>query len=323
MLTVFKDRPSIVIKAREAKFKPHFFIQVLIFIGVYLATQMVMAFPLFMYGLITMIKMIVFQTIPLDNLTALTEFLLKFQNELILPSLIGTVLTIFLTISYCMAIEKRSLYSMGFVREKAVTEYLTGAGIGIIMFIIAVLIAYLCGTLTYNGYVLGNGIYFLLAFLVGFIIQGMSEEVFLRGYFMISVASKNSILLAVLSNSMLFALLHIFNNGIDLLSFINIILFGLFASIYVLKTDSIWGICALHTTWNFTQGNIFGIKVSGIDAQVSLFSFVSNEAGSIINGGAFGLEGGLAVTTVLVISTVILLSIDSRNLNNEASKIID
>ena len=57
--------------------------------------------------------------------------------------------------------------------------------------------------------------------------------------------------------------------------------------------DSIWGISAIHTTWNFAQGNIFGIKVSGINAQVSLFSFKSSEAGKIINGGSFGLETAL------------------------------
>ena len=134
---------------------------------------------------------------------------------------------------------------------------------------------------------------------------------------MISVASRSSILLAVMSNSILFALLHIFNNGIDVIPLINLTLFGIFASIYALKMDSIWGICALHTTWNFAQGNLFGIKVSGIDTQVSLFSFKLNETGTIINGGSFGLEGGLAVTLVLVIGIVILLAVERRGIDKK------
>jgi membrane protease YdiL (CAAX protease family) len=323
MLTVFKKRPSIIIKAQEAKFKPHFLIQILIFLGVFLAIQVAMLIPLFIYGLIYILKIDGSEMLQTEDPDALAEFLFRFRNELILPALICTALTTILTIIYCRAIEKRSLYSMGFVRKKAVKDYLAGAGIGIIMFGVAVLIAFLSGTLSYNGFVLGNGINLLLAFLVGFIIQGMSEEVLLRGYFMVSVASKYSILLAVISNSLIFALLHIFNNGIALLPLINLVLFGIFASIYTLKMDSIWGISAIHTTWNFAQGNIFGIKVSGINAQVSLFSFKSSEAGKIINGGSFGLEGGLAVTTVLILSIIIILSIEGRNLSNDIDETHD
>ena len=39
MLSVFKERPSIVLEAQKAKFKPHFIIQILIFIGVFSYTS--------------------------------------------------------------------------------------------------------------------------------------------------------------------------------------------------------------------------------------------------------------------------------------------
>ena len=317
MLSVFKERPSIVLEAQKAKFKSNFIIQVLIFIGIFLAIQVAMVIPLFIYGLITFIKMSAGNMLPLDDPNAFTGLLLEFQNKMILPSLLCTVLMTILTIIYCKSIEKRSLYSMGFVRKNAFSDYIIGGGIGVLMLTLALLIAFLCGTVTYEGYILGDGIGLLLLFLLGFIIQGMGEEVFLRGYFMISVASRSSILLAVMSNSILFALLHIFNNGIDVIPLINLTLFGIFASIYALKMDSIWGICALHTTWNFAQGNLFGIKVSGIDTQVSLFSFKLNETGTIINGGSFGLEGGLAVTLVLVIGIVILLAVERRGIDKK------
>ncbi|NLE24807.1 MAG: CPBP family intramembrane metalloprotease [Clostridiaceae bacterium] len=304
-------------EAQKAKFKSNFIIQFLIFIGIFLAIQVAMVIPLFIYGLITFIKMSAGNMLPLDDPNAFTGLLLEFQNKMILPSLLCTVLMTILTIIYCKSIEKRSLYSMGFVRKNAFSDYIIGGGIGVLMLTLALLIAFLCGTVTYEGYILGDGIGLLLLFLLGFIIQGMGEEVFLRGYFMISVASRSSILLAVMSNSILFALLHIFNNGIDVIPLINLTLFGIFASIYALKMDSIWGICALHTTWNFAQGNLFGIKVSGIDTQVSLFSFKLNETGTIINGGSFGLEGGLAVTLVLVIGIVILLAVERRGIDKK------
>ncbi|NLX64841.1 MAG: CPBP family intramembrane metalloprotease [Clostridiaceae bacterium] len=311
MLSELNERPSIVMEAQKAKFKPHFIIQVIIFIIVFLVIQAAMAIPLLAYCFVYLITS-GSGGITVNDPGDLRFFLARFQNELILPSLFCTVLMTMLTIFYCRAVEKRSLYSMGFVRKKAFSDYLIGGGIGLLMIFTALLIAFLCGTITYEGFVLGDGIGLLLLFLLGFIIQGMSEEVLLRGYFMISVASRNSVLLAVISNSVLFALLHIFNNGIAVIPMINLTLFGIFASLYTLKTDSIWGICALHTTWNFVQGNVFGIKVSGIDTKVSLFAFKLKDVGTFINGGSFGLEGGLAVTLVLTMGILILLSLEGR-----------
>jgi len=311
MLSVFKERPSIVSEAQKAKFKPHFIIQVIIFIILFLIIQVAMAIPLLAYCFVYFLRFGSGE-ITIYDPGELRIFLAQIQNEIILPSLFCNVLMTILTIFYCKAIEKRSLYSMGFVRKKAFLDYLIGGGIGILMISVSLLTAFLCGTITFEGYALGDGLGLLLLFLLGFIIQGMSEEVLLRGYFMISVAGRNSVLLAVISNSVLFALLHIFNNGIAIIPLINLTLFGIFASLYTLKTDSIWGISALHATWNFMQGNVFGIKVSGIDTKVSLFSFRLKNVGTFINGGSFGLEGGLAVTLVLVMGIFILLSLEGR-----------
>lgn len=59
--------------------------------------------------------------------------------------------------------------------------------------------------------------------------------------------------------------------------------------------------------WNFAQGNIFGISVSGMDMMASVFSFAPTNEGELINGGTFGLEGGLAVTIVLILATIAVL----------------
>ena len=57
--------------------------------------------------------------------------------------------------------------------------------------------------------------------------------------------------------------------------------------------NSIWGICAIHSMWNFAQGNIFGISVSGAKSQVSLFSFKLNSGAELINGEALVLKADL------------------------------
>ena len=139
-------------------------------------------------------------------------------------------------------------------------------------------------------------------------IQGMAEEVLCRSYFLVSIGRRYPMWVAVLLNALFFAALHLANNGISVLAFVNLTLFGIFASVYFIKRGNIWGIGAIHSIWNFVQGNFYGIRVSGIETSCTVFDSVSVDGRAWMNGGAFGLEGGLAVTIVLVAATLLMLS---------------
>ena len=56
-----------------------------------------------------------------------------------------------------------------------------------------------------------------------------------------------------------------------MLAFINLTLFGVFASLYFIKRGSIWGIGAFHSIWNLVQGNFWGLSVSGGATECSVF----------------------------------------------------
>lgn len=88
--------------------------------------------------------------------------------------------------------------------------------------------------------------------------------------------------------------MHLGNQHVTFLSIASIILSGLTMGLYMLKTDNLWGVAGLHAAWNFTQGNIFGVAVSGSGAGASLLSF-SAKAGAPewLSGGSFGTEGSL------------------------------
>ena len=204
-------------------------------------------------------------------------------------------------------IEKASLYSLGFKKEKAAVNYLLGILIGSGMIAIVVLIGILTGSMEFSGNaeITRENLCYIVLFLFGYMIQGMAEEVICRGYMMTSIAQKHNVVLAVLVNSVFFAMLHLLNPGISLLALFNLFLFGFFASILMLKLDNIWIIGAIHSFWNFTQGNVFGISVSGQATQPALLRFIANEK-TLFNGGLFGLEGGLCVTIVLTIGIVIV-----------------
>ncbi len=315
MLDILKNRPTMVLEAQKAKFRPGLAIQILIFIAVLIVTQIAASIPVIFFAVAKVIGDVSNGRItPGDG----TSFDQNYVSDLTggdgtsLAMLFGTAISIFLVIIYCRFIEKRSLYSMGLGKRKAIWGYASGLLVGAVMFSAAVLICWLAGTLEFNGVVLGNSLGMVIVFLFAFLFQGMSEEVLMRGYFMVSVAAKKPVILAILLNSVIFALMHMANNGISLLPIINLTLYGIFASVYTLRADSLWGTCAIHSVWNFAQGNIYGIAVSGIQIKASVLSFTPTEGNSIINGGSFGLEGGLAVTAVLAAAIALTLLLKGR-----------
>lgn len=133
---------------------------------------------------------------------------------------------------------------------------------------------------------------------------------------MLSIARKNSVAAGVILNSLVFSALHLLNSGISVLAIVNLFLFGIFASLYYLWRGNIWGVAAVHSMWNFTQGNVFGILVSGGDFGTSLLTSTVSNSGTLLNGGAFGLEGGLAVTIVLAAGIVFVALANVKRIAN-------
>ena len=293
----------------------NWFIELLIFFLVYMVASTAMSFILIV-GVVVEILMDhnIMQQFVNGN-TQQAEVLVNTVLEsdpLMLLMLFSNAAMIFLTILFCVTLQKRTAASMGFVRKKAGLHYLAGAGAGLLLFGGAVLINVLTGSMTVDGISPGFSPLLFLLFLVGFGIQGMAEEVLCRGYFMVSIGRRYPVAAAVFLNSIVFSLLHILNPGVSLLAVINILLVGIVLSLYFLRTGNIWGVGALHSVWNFVQGNVFGMEVSGMDFSCSLFTSSTDPARSFWNGGAFGPEGGFSVTIVMVIAILLLLFFKKR-----------
>lgn len=240
----------------------------------------------------------------------LTDITANIPWWLVLISLISTVALAVAAILYCKIFEKRKLPTLGLRKSKIGLEYGVGAVIGLAMYSLTFLIAFLTGAVSFEG---GASFSFpIILFFIAFIIQGASEEIFIRGYLMTSVARDYKVFLAVFFSSAVFSLIHISNAGVTPPALINIFLFGVFEGIYVLKRGDLWGACAIHSMWNFAQGNIFGSSVSGMGQMPSVFRIVSNPNMTAANGGAFGMEGGFACTVVVLVAIAIILLIPPK-----------
>jgi CAAX protease family protein len=141
-----------------------------------------------------------------------------------------------------------------------------------------------------------------------FIIAALAEEALFRGYPLQTLARARLAWLGVLITSVPFAAGHLENpNAGQALSSFNTALAGVWLAIAYLKTRSLWFPLGVHWAWNWALGSLFGLPVSGITrfAQYPLLHGI-DLGPTWLTGGSYGIEGGLAGTIALVISTVFI-----------------
>ena len=222
--------------------------------------------------------------------------------------LFSDIMIILVVFLFCRLLQKRKLRTLGFVKKDILKEYGIGILAGFAFFSVCVGLGLLTGGLKFGGISPEFSIGIFALYLLGYMVQGMAEEVLCRGYFLGSYARRYPVYAAVLANSLLFAALHLLNSGISVLAIVNLTLFGIFASLYFVRRGSIWGIGAFHTVWNLVQGNFYGIKVSGMSLGNTFLTMNPVEGKELLNGGDFGMEGSLICTLVYVIGIIWLLT---------------
>ncbi len=146
----------------------------------------------------------------------------------------------------------------------------------------------------------------LLAVFAAIFVQSSAEELLCRGFLYQRLRrGYRSPLVAIIGNSLLFALLHLLNDGVTVLSVLNIFTIGICFSLMVWYLDSLWCAMAVHTAWNFTQNILFGLPNSGMTVPFSVFR-LDGAKGSFAYDVGFGLEGTFFADAVLIAACVVL-----------------
>ena len=192
-------------------------------------------------------------------------------------------------------------------------HYALGFLFGFLMMTGTIAIMVLTGQISFSGFNLSaSGIGAFIFNLFMWFPQGASEELMFRGYMIPAFNKRYKVAVGVIVSSIVFSAFHSLNPGFTPLASVNLVLIAVLFALIYLYTGDIWMTSAMHTAWNLTQGNIYGLQVSGNEASNTVFKIIySNDASSVITGGAFGPEGGLATTAVtsvcLVIITILLI----------------
>lgn len=303
--------------AKQAKFQPSWWLQIILFVLVFSVAQTPQAIVIYA---VIIVKIIMDKSIEgTEEITrAFGEMTLNPTGEVLIAQLLSTLLPAAIIIIYCRFVERRSLNSMGFVKKGCAVKYLIGLVAGFAMFTATLLISYAFGAVKYVGTDLNNGVMFALM-CVGWLIQGAEEEILCRGYFMSSLSNKLPLWVAVLISSLFFSLMHLANAGFNLIVLVNLTLTGIMFAVLAIRFDSLFVCCAAHSIWNLVQGNFYGLPVSGMDAGGSVFRFELAENMDLWTGGVFGLEGSLSETIVMVIVIAAIIFIPKKNKNAEIS----
>lgn len=197
-------------------------------------------------------------------------------------------------------VEKRPIRTLGFYRENFLSNLLKGFSLGLALFLLTLLGLVVLGQYRLESIHLNPYSLAFVVFTIPFwILQGTAEELVTRAWLIPQLAKRTNLKVAIIISGSLFTLLHLGNPGITFLSAIDLFLFGVAMSLYLLKTDTIWGIGGIHGAWNFAQGNLFGVLVSGQSSGTSIMRFTPQGNQDWLSGGSFGIEGSIVSSIIL------------------------
>ena len=197
---------------------------------------------------------------------------------------------------------KRSLRQLGLIPEGWCSGLLHGIGMGTA----SMVLVYALLLFTEQAETAFNQAKFfiplLLANLLSVSLTAFSEEFLVRGFMMTALKTTRNKWIILCTSSILFSLVHLLNPWVTALSLVNTLLAGLLFAYMFIKSGKLWLPTGYHLAWNFFQGDVFGMHVSG-RAQLSAFSTTMG-TNELLTGGGAGPEGGLLVTLVLLLGAL-------------------
>ncbi len=144
------------------------------------------------------------------------------------------------------------------------------------------------------------------------ILAGVGEELAFRGALFRIVEEGFGTTSALITSAAVFGLLHALNPGATIISTTAIALEAgiLLGAAYAL-THNLWFPIGLHFGWNFTEGGIFGVSVSGGPTAKGIFS-VALAGRPLLTGGKFGPEASVIAIAVCLAAGIVLLVLTVR-----------
>lgn len=151
-----------------------------------------------------------------------------------------------------------------------------------------------------------------LAWFVAFVLVGLSEEYFLRGYLLYTLADGIGFWPATIVLGVLFGIGHSGNPGETRIGLIATVVFAIFASVTLRLTGSLWLAVGAHAGWDWGQSFFYGVPDSGLTAQGHFLNPTLHQTPIWLTGGTVGPEGSI-VTLILWSGLMLVFYLVYRN----------
>jgi membrane protease YdiL (CAAX protease family) len=207
-----------------------------------------------------------------------------------------------------LALDGRPVDALGFhVGRSALSESALGLLAGIVVAAAVVALMAAMGVLDWVADEGGAGAWVVGAAsaLLFLAVPAAAEEALLRGYPIQAIAETRGPLAALLVTSGVFGALHLTNPNVTWIGTLNVTVAGAFLGVIYLKTLSLWWATGAHLGWNWTHGYLADVPVSGLELMDAPLYEGAVSGPEWLGGGAFGPEGSLVATAVLVAVTVL------------------
>lgn len=217
----------------------------------------------------------------------------------IAPLIVGAIILLYAYRFWMNFLEKRDPVETSFSRLWP--DVRLGFGIGFLYFVAITLTMIVIGCYSVEG--INIDIEQILQNFFMMIVVAIGEEIVFRGIIYRMIADRYNMYVALVVSALLFGFLHFPNPGATVWSSFAIsIEAGIMLGLAYSYRQSLWVPIGIHLSWNFSQGQIFGYAVSGMDIPSPIIQPVIS-GHELITGGAFGAEASvIAVVISFVIS---------------------
>ncbi len=239
----------------------------------------------------------------------------------------GDAITFFavLLVAWIMSkIERRPNAVYGLGGSRKLPHFLAGLAWGVTCLTLLILTLWKTGLLVFNGRLLAGSaiLRYGAIWLFGFLLVGLAEEYFTRGYLQYTLArglagfyqwafkTRHGAAWGFWTSaavfSILFGLGHKANPGESPIGLLSAGLVGMVFCLSLWRTGSLWWAIGFHTSWDWAQSFLYGVADSGTMVQHRLLA--THPVGKpILSGGATGPEGSIFIIAVLALISLIIL----------------
>lgn len=258
-----------------------------------LAIARVMRFPL-----TRIVIAIAFVMVPTTGISFLLQHFIadKSIRNIVVVLVVAIVLGAYA--AYVKWVEKRAVIELS--GNGAVGETLIGLLVGALLFSITIGVLHVVGVYQVVGIHSWQAMWATIPL---FIFAGVIEEVLIRGVVFRILEEWLGSWIALVVSALIFGALHLPNEGATLLNTAALsIEAGVMLAAAYMVTRRLWLPIGIHIAWNFTQGGVFSVAVSGHETKGLLNAKLVGA--EWLTGGQFGAEASVVAVVVCALAGV-------------------